>query len=154
MTYELLSEQLSRMDPVILYKILKLRTDVFVVEQNCPYPELDGRDLEPDCLHLWAIDEEQQVAAVIRILKEDRRLRIGRVVAAPEARGTGIARQLFDFALEQCQEIDPQAQILLDAQSPLQSWYGSFGFAPCGEEFLEDGIPHIPMLRPAGGISR
>lgn len=148
MTYEFFSEQLSRMDPVILYQVLKLRTDVFVVEQNCPYPELDGRDLEADAVQLWA-SRGDEVVATIRILHEKNGLRIGRVVAAPEVRGTGVARRLFGFTLGQCQQTAPGARILLDAQAPLQGWYESFGFIPSGKEFLEDGIPHIPMARPA-----
>lgn len=152
MTEELFAQRLSHMDPVTLYQVLKLRTDVFVVEQNCPYPELDGRDVEAGALHLWA-SRGSEILAASRILREKHGLRIGRVVAAPQARGTGVARRLFGFALDHCQRIAPDAQILLDAQAPLQGWYASFGFIPQGEEFLEDDIPHILMVRPAESLS-
>lgn len=144
MSEEFSVEHLSTMDPVTLYAVLKLRTDVFVVEQDCAYPELDGRDLEPGSLQVRA-ESDGRLTAALRILVDDDALRIGRVVAHPDARGTGVAGRLFAYALEQCGRIDPQARIVLDAQAPLQGWYESFGFTVTGGKFLEDGIPHIPM---------
>lgn len=139
---------LAQMDPAALYRVLQLRTDVFVVEQECPYPELDGRDLEPDALQLWASDGDRVVAA-LRILRDADALRIGRVVAHPDHRGSGLARRLFGFALDRCGERSPGLAIVLDAQEPLQGWYESFGFAKVGDVFQEDGIPHVPMRRGA-----
>ncbi|MGO1903296.1 GNAT family N-acetyltransferase [Corynebacterium casei] len=144
MTIKFFRENISTMDPVILYKMLKIRTDVFVVEQNCPYPELDGRDLEPDSEQLW-VTVDDEVAGTIRILHDSDAIRIGRVVVAAQHRGTGVARELFSYALNRCKQIDSESTIVLDAQAPLQGWYGSFGFAPVGEIFTEDGIPHITM---------
>lgn len=144
MTQEFFNNHLSAIDPRTLYKILQLRTDVFVVEQNCPYPELDGRDLEPDCELLWAT-VDGKIAGTTRILHDSDALRIGRVVVAPQYRGTGIARELFAFTLERCAQIDSSSKIVLDAQAPLQGWYGSFGFTPISDVFLEDGIPHVTM---------
>ncbi|MEJ4099091.1 GNAT family N-acetyltransferase [Corynebacterium mastitidis] len=135
---------LDEMEPATLYRVLKLRTDTFVVEQRCPYPELDGRDLEPGALHLWAC-EGDHVAAALRVLRDPAALRIGRVVAHPRDRGSGVARQIFQFALDTCRELDPAAPVVLDAQAPLTRWYGSFGFTPAGPEYVEDGIPHVPM---------
>lgn len=146
MSAEFVSAPLTSIAPETLYRILQLRTDVFVVEQNCAYPELDGRDLEPDCLQVWANDGDH-VAATLRILQEENGLRIGRVVANPEYRGTGVARQLFSYGLQECERIAPKAQIVLDAQVPVRGWYESFGFTAVGEEFLEDDIPHIHMIR-------
>ncbi|MCD1268232.1 GNAT family N-acetyltransferase [Microbacterium sp. MEC084] len=133
----------------VLYRILKLRVDVFVVEQDCAYPELDARDLEPTALLHW-VAEGDDVLATIRVLHdrpagsgEDRR--IGRVATAPHARGRGLAGELIRRALTDC----AGRTIRLDAQSQLAQWYAGFGFAPDGPEFLEDGIPHLPMVRPA-----
>lgn len=144
MTHKFFHANISAMDPIVLYKILQIRTDVFVVEQNCPYPELDGRDLEPDSEQVW-VTVDDEVAGTIRILRDSAALRIGRVVVAAKHRGTGVARELFTYALERCKNIDPASKLVLDAQAPLQDWYGSFGFKPVGEIFMEDGIPHITM---------
>src|SRR5690625_252293 len=103
MTHKFFNENISTMDPRILYKILQIRTDVFVVEQNCPYPELDGRDLEPDSEQLW-VTVDDEVAGTIRILRDADALRIGRVVVAAKHRGTGVARELFEIGRASCRE--------------------------------------------------
>ena len=144
MTNKFFHANISTMDPIVLYKILQIRTDVFVVEQNCPYPELDGRDLEPDSEQVW-VTVDDEIAGTIRILQDSDALRIGRVVVAAKHGGTGVARELFTYALERCANIDADSKLVLDAQAPLQDWYGSFGFKPVGEIFMEDGIPHITM---------
>ncbi|MGO1643900.1 GNAT family N-acetyltransferase [Corynebacterium casei] len=144
MTHKFFHANISTMAPIVLYKILQIRTDVFVVEQNCAYPELDGRDLEPDSEQVW-VTVDDEIAGTIRILQDSDALRIGRVVVAANYRGTGVARELFTYALERCANIDPVSKLVLDAQAPLQDWYGSFGFEPVGEIFMEDGIPHITM---------
>lgn len=136
----------STLDPVTLYRILQLRTNVFVVEQRCPYPELDGRDLEPGAEWLWAT-EDGKLLATLRMLREpDGTVRIGRVATDPGARSRGIAGRLVEFAL---QRLGDTGEVVLDAQSPLADWYRRFGFVQCGEEFVEDGIPHVPMRRAA-----
>ncbi len=155
----------AQMDPVSLYGVLQLRTDVFVVEQQCAYPELDGRDLEPDAVMVWAVDSAEQtddddgaaagsvgsragaVLATLRVLREPEGFRIGRVVAREAARGTGVARELMQRGLEHCFAQSPESAVVLDAQQPLEGWYGSFGFTRTGEPFQEDGIPHVPMRR-------
>ncbi len=135
----------SELDPVTLYRVLRLRTDVFVVEQQCSYPELDGRDLEPDALQVWAGDGEE-VIATLRLLRDpDGSARIGRVATAAGARGQGVAARLVQRALE----LSAGRRVVLDAQSYLEPWYARFGFARSGAEFVEDGIPHVPMARPA-----
>ncbi|NNG19255.1 GNAT family N-acetyltransferase [Naumannella sp. ID2617S] len=131
------------------YPILQLRVDVFVVEQDCPYPELDGRDLEPDCRWLWVSDAEGAVLACVRLLTDAQGVRrIGRVATAPTARGRGLAALL----LHRCLELTAGAEVVLDAQSQLVGWYAGFGFTPEGEAYLEDGIPHRVMRRPASGV--
>jgi ElaA protein len=136
-------------DPLTLYAILRLRVDVFVVEQSCPYPELDGRDVEPGAELFWAVDGPH-VLATLRLLREaDGALRVGRVATAGAARSLGVASQLMRVALERCVELDPSAPVVLDAQAHLARWYARFGFDVTGAEFEEDGIPHVPMRRRA-----
>jgi ElaA protein len=135
------------LDVHTLYALLRLRSEVFVVEQDCPYLDLDGRDLSPATLHLWTEDEAGSPTAIVRVLTEgDGRRRIGRVVTRPDARGRGLARRLVRAALE---EVGP-VETVLDAQSHLRAFYEDLGYEVAGEEFVEDGIPHLPMRRPAG----
>ncbi|WP_236793964.1 GNAT family N-acetyltransferase [Amycolatopsis sp. GM8] len=132
-----------------LYDLLRLRVDVFVVEQNCPYPELDGRDLLPTTRHLWSAGE-QGIESYLRVLDEGEHYRIGRVVTAERARGRGLAAQLMTEALE----IVGDADSVLDAQTYAQGFYAKFGYVPEGAEFLEDGIPHIRMWRRVAARTR
>jgi ElaA protein len=146
------------LDAGTLYRILQLRVDVFVVEQQCPYRELDGRDLEPGTRWLWAA-EGDAVLATLRILREGpATARIGRVATAPAGRAAGIAtillrRALAELDSESADGIGAGIEVVLDSQSPLVSWYRRFGFEPDGPEFVEDGISHLPMRRP-GQLSR
>ena len=135
----------ASLDSSTLYELLRLRTDVFVVEQRCPYPELDGRDLEPTSVHLWIDDggDPPTILGCLRVLADDGGwFRIGRVVTRASARGTGIAGELLTSALA---SVD--GPIRIEAQAHLTDWYGSFGFELAGPAFLEDGIPHVPMTR-------
>lgn len=134
----------NELDPTTLYAILRLRADVFVVEQECAYPDLDGRDLEPGSLMLW-IEIEGQVAAHARLLRDGDGHRIGRVVTDPDHRGAGLAAVVVRDAVRRSEG----HTIRLDAQSHLEGWYERFGFTPEGPEFLEDDIPHVPMVRVA-----
>jgi ElaA protein len=136
---------LDALHPATLYRILALRTEVFVVEQDCVYQDLDGRDLEPSARQLW-IEDDGEVLATLRILTdEDGRRRIGRVVTAPTSRGAGLAALLMQRALE----IVGDAPAVLEAQSHLVDWYARFGFVVAGPEYLEDGIAHTTMTRAA-----
>lgn len=130
----------AEIDATTLYKILKLRVDIFVVEQQCAYPELDGRDLEPGARQLW-IESSGEVVATLRTLDDGSALRIGRVATAASARSSGLAGQLMRRALELAGDRD----VVLDAQAYLEKWYERFGFVRVGAEFLDDGIPHVPM---------
>ena len=136
-------------DPLTLYAILRLRVEVFVVEQTCPYPELDGRDLEPRAELFWVTDGPEVLATLRMLHDADGALRIGRVATAPTARSRGVASTLMREALQRCAELDPAAPVVLDAQSHLAGWYARFGFHIVGQEFEEDGIPHVPMRRGA-----
>jgi ElaA protein len=135
---------LTDLDPATLYRILALRSDVFVVEQNCVYADTDGRDLEPDARQLWASDQDGHITATLRLLRDpDGCARIGRVATAKSARGMGLAAQLMERALE----LAGPVEMVLDAQSYLFDWYSRFGFVRDGDDYLDDGIPHIPMRR-------
>jgi ElaA protein len=125
----------------VLYELLALRVDVFVVEQACPYRELDGRDLEPGARLVWATRDET-VVATLRILLEDKGVvRIGRVATAIEARGLGLGALMVRRALELARD----RPVVLSAQTRLVEWYRQFGFVRDGDEYLEDGIDHTPM---------
>jgi len=130
-----------------LYDALQLRAAVFVVEQDCPYLDPDGRDVEPSTEHLWITDADGGMAAYVRVLHDpDRTVRIGRVVTAPERRGERLASQLLAAALDGVVDT-----VVLSAQSHHTSLYERQGFTPDGPEYLDDGIPHTPMRRPAPG---
>jgi len=129
-----------------LHAFLKLRVAVFVVEQECAYQEVDGRDLDPDTHHVW-IEDDAGVAAYIRILGDEENgagaCRIGRVVTRRDRRGEQLAAHVIQACLDQM----PGRDTRLEAQTHLVDYYGSFGYEPCGSEYVEDGIPHTPMLR-------
>jgi len=130
------------LDPATAYRLWALRGAVFVVEQECVYPDLDGRDLEPTARHLWVEDAGLPVAT-LRLLDDDGTVRIGRVATASTHRGRGLAAALVARALE----LAGERAVVLDAQAHLVDWYAGFGFAPSGPGFLDDGIPHVPMRR-------
>jgi ElaA protein len=145
----------SDLDASTLYALLRLRVDVFVVEQQCAYPELDGRDVEPATLHVW-LDHDGDPGdpgdpvAYLRILTEPGgERRIGRVCTAAGHRGDGAAARLMAEALR----LVGDAPCVLDAQSYLVGFYERLGFAPTGPEFVEDGIPHVPMRRAAERVA-
>lgn len=126
------------------YALWRLRQQVFVVEQQSPYPDLDGRDLEPSTRHVLA-HHGSDLVACLRVLDDGTHARIGRLVVTPAARGRGLARELMDAALV---EIGGR-EIRLDSQTGLTAWYARFGFEISGPEFVEDGVAHRPMLRQA-----
>ena len=124
-----------------LYDILRLRSEVFVVEQECAFLDADGRDTEPTTWHLWA-DRDGRVVVAGRLLDDGDEWRIGRIATAPDARGQGLAAEVVRRAIELCDDGRP---VVLDAQSHLVGWYGTLGFEPAGPEFVEDDIRHTPM---------
>lgn len=135
----------AELDTATLYALLRLRSDVFVVEQKAAYADLDGRDTEPGTRHVW-LERAGAPIAYLRVLDDpDGRLRIGRVVVAAAARGEGLAGRLMTTALT----IVGDRPSTLDAQSHLATFYARHGYEPSGDEYVEDGIPHLPMSRPA-----
>jgi ElaA protein len=140
---EVQDAELADLDPAVLYALLKLRADVFVVEQDCVYADLDGRDAEPTARQLW-LARDGAVVATLRLLTDPGGVaRIGRVATAADARGQGLAARLMRRAIE----LADGRPIVLAAQSHLEHWYAGFGFGRDGAEFVEDGIPHVPMRR-------
>lgn len=133
-----------------LYALLRLRVDVFVVEQACPYPELDGRDLEPGTRHYWIAADDGTVASTLRVLEDpptvdgEPMFRIGRVCTHRAHRGKHLSNRLMDAALA---DIGEHA-CRVEAQAYLTEMYAAHGFVAEGAEYLEDGIPHVSMLRP------
>lgn len=138
--------QLHDMRPELLYRLMELRVSVFVVEQQCPYPELDGQDIE--AWHLLGL-EAGLPQACLRVLlpgQTSSAYRIGRVAVSIRHRGAGLARQMILLALSRITEAGDGSMVELDAQTYLIPFYQSLGFRQAGDEFLEDGIPHVPMV--------
>lgn len=132
------------LDTTTLYAILKLRGEVFVVEQKCAYADLDGRDTEAGTRHVW-LSRDAEILAYLRILDDGDHERIGRVLTAPAARGAGLAQRLIAEALT----VIGNRPSVLHAQAHLVRFYTRFGYVATGPEYLEDGIPHVPMARAA-----
>lgn len=138
--------RLDEFSALDLYAMLKMRTDVFVVEQKCPYPELDGND--PDCMHLRLLDGADLLASSRLWWPSGKpHPRIGRVVVSPLHRGKRLGEALMRESIAACESLYPGEPIALSAQSHLEAFYGSLGFVRTSEEYLEDGIPHVDMVR-------
>lgn len=133
-----------------LYQVLKLRVDVFVVEQTCPYPELDNKDCADDVYQLLGYQDGQLIACS-RLLAAGRSfatVSIGRVATRAEQRGNGLGHQLMQTSIEHCQRLwGKDVDITIGAQAHLEAYYARHGFKKISEEYLEDGIPHIDMQR-------
>ena len=123
------------------HDMVRLRVDTFIVEQSCSYHELDGRDILPSTEHLW-VEEDGGVVSYLRMYPGDEQATwIGRVVTAPTHRGRGLGGLLMRHALSRAAR-----PVRISAQARLASWYAGLGFERCGPDFIEDGIPHTPML--------
>jgi ElaA protein len=133
----------DQLDPRTLYSILKLRSDVFIVEQECAYQDLDGRDDEAGTRHIWLTTGAEPLA-YLRVLQEpDGTAIVGRVVVAATARRRGYAQQLLAAAIE----LIGDQESALNAQTYAKDLYEAAGYWIYGPEFIEDGIPHLPMKR-------
>jgi ElaA protein len=138
----------SELSTTQLYQLLKLRVDVFVVEQNCPYPDLDDKDHHTDVYHVLGYQGEQLIACA-RLLAPDisyPQVSMGRIAIAESYRKQGLGTQLLKTALQQCEQYWPQQSIQIGAQCYLLKFYERMGFKSCSEDYLEDGIPHVDML--------
>ena len=124
-----------------LYEILRVRSEIFVVEQNCVYQDIDNKDY--DSLHVF-FEDGGKVLAYLRIfMREENVAQIGRVVTLKH--GTGLGGKLLKAGIEQTKEKFPANSIFLEAQCYAAGFYAREGFHVCTEEFLEDGIPHVGM---------
>lgn len=145
--------RLADLDPLTLYRLLRLRVDVFVVEQECAYPELDGVDTEPGTEHLWVEVAGEPVATLRTYVDPEGQRHLGRVATHREHRGQGYAAALVREALARI----GGHPVHIGAQTYLEGWYSGLGFVRSGEDYVEDGIPHLPMVRrsaPAGGTEK
>jgi len=132
-----------------LYAIMALRQEVFIVEQNCPYLDADGKDLKG--YHLSGHDDDGKLVAYARLLPKgvsyDNFVSIGRIATSPTVRGTGAGQALMKACLDNMESLFSGESIKISAQSYLRNFYEAFGFAVSGDEYLEDDIPHLPMVR-------
>lgn len=138
----------STLSAEALHRILALRADVFVVEQNCPYADPDAKDRVSH--HLWAEDERGEVVAVARVVPPGTSYvepSIGRVATAAAVRRTGLGRELMHRALHHVQQLHPGSDVVISAQQYLLRFYSDFGFQPEGDVYDEDGIPHLQMRK-------
>lgn len=131
-----------------LYKILRLRSEVFVVEQNCVFLDMDNKDQH--CFHLMGWQDEQLMgySRIVPAGISYDESSIGRIVSSPAARGQGIGRELLTMSIDTLYELMDKRDIRIGAQYYLKRFYESFGFVQKGEIYLEDGIEHIEMLLP------
>lgn len=133
--------------PFELYRILNLRNEVFVIEQNCLYLDTDDKDLK--AWHLMGWNAAGQLMAYCRLLPPGvsyDQMSIGRVVTHADARNTGAGKELMQRALQQCRELFGAAEVKIGAQLYLKGFYESLGFRQVSKVYLEDGIEHIEMI--------
>ncbi|HUQ66511.1 MAG TPA: GNAT family N-acetyltransferase [Flavitalea sp.] len=136
----------EQLTPAELYAILRLRNEVFVVEQNCVFQDADNKDIY--CHHLMLYDHHQLIAYA-RLVPQGvsyREMSVGRVVTAKEARNKGVAKQLMKLAVQNCRKLFGEGPIRIGAQYYLENFYSSIGFARTGDIYDEDGIEHIEMI--------
>ncbi len=133
-----------------LYALLQRRAEVFVVEQNCPYLDIDGKDRAADTHHLLAEDAAGAIHAYLRLLAPGvsyGEASLGRVITSTAARGSGLGHELMQRALAEADRLWPRQPIRIGAQAHLQRYYARHGFITDSAEYLEDDIPHVEMLR-------
>ena len=139
----------NQLTTVELYTILQLRSEVFVVEQTCPYLDPDGKDIY--CHHLMGY-MGNDLAAYSRLVPAGvsyAEVSIGRVISSPKYRGQQYGKLLMQKAIEEIEQLYGSAPIRIGAQAYLKQFYEGFGFVDLNQPYLEDGIPHIIMLRKA-----
>ncbi|MEZ3499252.1 GNAT family N-acetyltransferase [Pantoea sp. KPR_PJ] len=132
-----------------LYAVLALRCAVFVVEQSCPYQDVDGQDLVAENRHILGMRDDELVACARILTPADKAapVAIGRVVVSGSARGLNLGYQLMVQTLLSCEQHWPGRSVYLSAQAHLQRFYRGLGFEACSEVYLEDAIPHIDMRK-------
>ncbi|MDD9149808.1 GNAT family N-acetyltransferase [Sporolactobacillus sp. CQH2019] len=128
-----------------LYEIYKIREAVFVVEQNCPYHEVDENDLKS--IHVYALDDRREIIAYARIFQAEDAVTFGRVLINRKYRGKGLGKELVSKLIEVIGDTAPGAKVVIEAQEYIQPLYASFGFKRTSEVYLIDNIPHVTMER-------
>ena len=132
-----------------VYDIWRIRDAVFSVEQQCDVEDVDGRDLLPTTTHLWFADEAGPTSYLRSYVEDDER-HVGRVCTRRDQRGRGLSGAL----VEECTRLWGHEVLVLNAQAYLEDWYGRYGYVRSGENFMEAGIDHVPMARPASPTPR
>jgi len=131
-----------------LYDIMRLRQEVFIVEQNCPYLDADGKDKFG--YHVMGRDEDGRLHSYTRLLPEgvsfEGFISIGRVANSDTVRGTGEGKKLMNYSILTIRKLFPDMPIKIGAQAYLKKFYENFGFVDIGIPYIEDGIPHIIMV--------
>lgn len=146
-SYTIHCKPFADLTPYELYAILRMRNEVFVVEQKCVYQDADGKD--PHCHHL-TVWENDTLVAYSRLLPKGlsyEQMSIGRVISSPAYRNTGAGKLLIGLSITYCHQLFGDGPIRIGAQLYLKKFYESFGFMQSSEEYLEDDIPHIEMIR-------
>lgn len=140
-------KKFDNLTPKELYEILQLRNDVFIVEQNCLYNECDGKD--EFCGHLWC-ESNGKIIAYCRIVPPKisyTEPSIGRIVSHPKFRHLKLGYQLMDFSLQIIENLYETTAVRISAQSYLKGFYEKYQFSQISEEYLEDSLPHMEMLK-------
>ena len=131
-----------------LYEIMRIRQEVFVVEQNCPYLDADGKDQQSS--HVLGIDQNQKLQAYTRLvppgISYPKYASMGRVVTSSEVRGKKYGNPLMQFSIDWCKKLWPDSPIKISAQTYIVKFYNNLGFREVGNPYLEDDIPHIAMI--------
>ncbi|MCF0176186.1 MAG: GNAT family N-acetyltransferase [Bacteroidales bacterium] len=133
-----------------LYNILRLRAEVFIVEQNCPYQDLDGRDR--NSFQIWAEEDGETLGCLRVFMYDDTYAQIGRVVTSQKIRGMRWGMEMIKIGIETIGKHYGNVPILIHSQAYATGFYEKFGFRITSEEFMEDGIPHFEMIRPADPV--
>ncbi|MGB0910308.1 MAG: GNAT family N-acetyltransferase [Nitrospirales bacterium] len=133
-----------------LFDVLQLRVNIFVVEQQCAYPELDECDRHAETRHLSGYDENGSLVAYARLLPAGisfSEVSVGRLVVRTDVRGQGVGHQLLQKTLDEAQKVWPGHVIRMAAQEYLESFYEHYGFRRVSDIFLDHGVPHVEMLK-------
>ena len=140
-------KQFDQLSSLEVYEILRFRNEVFIVEQKCPYQDIDDKDKYS--YHLFSKDEQGKICAYLRILDKGQtfdEISIGRVIIRKDKRGAGLAKQMMLKAIEFIESVLGEHKIRIGAQAHLRDFYRGVGFIPCSAVYLEDNIPHIEMV--------
>lgn len=146
-SFRIYHKPFATLTPYELYAVIRLRNEVFVVEQNCVFQDADNKDQHCHHLLLW---DNDTLVAYARLLPKGlayEEMSIGRIISAPAYRGTGAGKLLVQKALEACKELFGEGSIKIGAQLYLKKFYETFGFIQTSDVYDEDGIDHIEMMK-------